>query len=167
MRMRGLVGLALLLAIPLAGRADVPVSLEAGTGVIAGSGPWRAAPSLAFQGMVGLPGDRFAIIGRVDGWTFAGSGPTPANSELTAVLGASFTQPLSHGFFFTAEAGPSLTFFNRPGANMELGPGLMLLPAFGVATRRRTLSLQVGGEALVMADGVRFGAVVGAVYTFR
>jgi hypothetical protein len=167
MRRGVLVGWIALILLPLAAGAEVPISLEAGTGVIAGPSPWRAAPSLAFQGMVGLPGDRFAVIGRVDGWTFAGGGAVPANSELTATLGASFTQPLTHGFFFTAEAGPSLTFFNRPGVNVETRPGLLLLPAFGVATRRRTLSLQVGGEALVMADGVRFGAVAGVVYTFR
>ena len=152
---------------PLTVWAEVPFSLGVGAGVMTDTGPWRPAPSLAFNGALGLPGDHFALIARLDGWTFASLGPVPANSELTAAIGASYSAPIARGFFWTAGAAPAVSFLSRPGVSMETRPGLMLLPAIGLATRRRTLAVQLGGEALLSLNGVRSGAVAGVVYTFR
>jgi hypothetical protein len=147
--------------------AEVPISLGVGAGVVTSVGPWRGAPSLAFDGGVGLPGGHFAVTGRVDGWTLGTLGPAVANSEVTASVGGAYSQEIISSLYWSAGAAAAMTFLSRAGSSLETRPGVLLTPGLELATRRRTLALQVGGTALLSTAGVRLGATAGVVYTFR
>jgi len=166
MRVRLCFLLGCLWSTAVAAAPEVPVALGVDAGVISDVAPARQAPSMAFHAGIGLPGGRFALVARVDGWTLADVGSVVANSELTTSLSALATGPIAHGFFWSASAGPSVTFLNRAGAPTESRPGLLVLPSVGLATRRRTLAIQVGAEALLNTGGLRLGATAGVVYTF-
>lgn len=159
------VAMGLLVATPAV--AEMPFSLGVGAGVVTGVGPWRAAPALAFNAAVLLPGDHFALTGRIDGWTLGNAGPVVANSETTASLGGSYTGELTSQLYWSAGAAAAMTFLSRAGATVESRPGVLMTPALEWSTRRRTLALQLGGTALLSTEGVRFGATAGVVYTFR
>jgi hypothetical protein len=161
----GFCAAALSLLLASAAAAAPPISLGVDAGVATDISGWRSAPSLQLQGAVGLT-RQLALAARMEGWTLPGVGLAVANSELTASIGLSYTQPLSPVLFLNAVAGPAMTFLTRAGAPLESVPGALVNPALVFATRRRTLALEVGAQALVFAQGLRLGATAGVTYTF-
>jgi hypothetical protein len=154
------------LACSLTARADVPLWLGVDAGVETDTEAWRSAPALALQAGAWL-GHRLALSGRVDGWTLPGAGSAVANSEISASLDLSYTQPLTRILSFCATAGPAAVFQTHIGGPLQTSPGVFLNPALVFATRRKTLALQIGAQALAFTEGFRLGATAGVVYTFR
>jgi hypothetical protein len=147
--------------------SELPISVGVTTGVIAGAGPWRAAPSVDLTGAVGLGRTRFAIVGGVGGWSFAGVGSTAAQSEVVASLGAAIRGGIGQQWTWSMAAAPALGFFDQAQVPTSTHPGVLLAPTVEFSTRRKTLALTLGSRAFFFGDGTRLGAVAGVSYTFR
>lgn len=147
--------------------SEIPISIGVTTGVIAGAGPWRAAPSVDLTGAVGLGRTRFAIVGGVGGWSFAGVGTTAAQSEVVASLGAAIRGGIGQQWTWSMAAAPALGFFDQAQVPTSTHPGVLLAPTVEFSTRRKTLALTLGSRAFFFGDGTRLGAVAGVSYTFH
>ena len=141
-------------------------SVRAG-GMVAAS-PARTAPSIELASSVGLGSERTNLETSLSAWTLPSEERAGARTELTAVVAPAWNGRITSRFGWVVGAGPALRFADGAVAGPDWNVGVGVTPGLTMATRRRSLTLDLGGRGLFFFnDSPRLSLVVGATYAFR
>lgn len=138
------------------------------TGATVASSPARVAPSIELASSVGFDSARTRLETSLYAWTLPTEETPGAQTELTAVVAPSWTGTITSRFGWVVGAGPALRFADGAVAGPDWNVGLGVTPGLTMATRRRSLSLDLGARGLFFFnDSPRLSLVVGATYAFQ